>query len=139
MAIEGLVWHGLGIICVVGLLRLAMRIFKNSRQFKWWRTGLYGFLGLLFGVLGVIMLLLLFILVGDWLWWLTEIHFTLRLSLVAFFHILSAWAAGIAGAYALRKRVPQSIIINSALMAGLLLILQPIAYGWFKWVWGLVG
>ncbi len=133
---DGLIWYGLGIASVIAIVALLRGVFKHARAVKARVLILSFFLGLFLGVIGVAAFDVFLAYADDFLpWlslWLMDIHFLSRTYIMAAGAILFAFVFGKTGAYLLRKYLPDKVVVCSALIAALLLILQPIGSGWLK-------
>jgi hypothetical protein len=130
--LDKLLWHGLGVFCVLCLALLGWRIAKQKPTIRIYTLVISSLVGLFLGVLGAVIFFVLVIFASDKLLWITTIHYMTRIYLAAFGLILFASIGGKTGAYFLSNYFSSKAIFYSALMASLLFILQPIACGWLE-------
>ncbi|CAK7068334.1 MAG: hypothetical protein DELT_01755 [Desulfovibrio sp.] len=134
-----LLWHGLGIFCTLSIMVCGWKIAKRRHTVT--LPILVGscLLGLFLGVLGVAVFSLIFIFVSDQVAWFMDIPFFAMMYILAFCYSGTSFIFGKAGAHFLGNRFSGESIVYSALIGALLLILQPIAYGWLKILGRLLG
>ena len=132
--IESLGLHGIGTLCVVGIVWIGCKLARHFRVLKRSIAMWSFFLGLLFGVLGVVGVSFHMILAEKFWRWMPEPDdsFIARVCILGVVFLLSAFISGKIGAYCCRKYLSGEVIVLAALMAGFLLVLQPIGYGWLQ-------
>ena len=133
---ESLSLHCVGTLCVVGIVWIVCKLARHFRVLKR-RTAVWSFfLGLLFGILGATGVFIHMVSVKRFWRWIPEPddNYLASLLTVSIVCLLSAFVSGKIGAYCCRKYLSGEVIVLAALMAGVFMILQPIAYGWLQWL-----
>ena len=137
MSLTGIVWHGFGVFCVFGIIRLFRRLREQLRRAGWKVICFTLCTGIVSGVVGTFCGAIL----EDMVIRLdptSDIRMAAGAISVTFFCISGAALAGYAAGGALHKVCRKDAVFSMALMTSALLILQPVAYGWFMWVWSVL-
>jgi len=127
--LTGIFWNGTGLLCVFSLIRLYPRLHGQLRGAGWKAVCATLILGGLAGIVGAVGggLLAASFLFDP----LSDVRFVVRGIFIILAFILGAGLAGFVAGRALPKICRQDATVTAAIMASVLLILHPIAYGWF--------
>lgn len=129
LTLTGIFWHGTGVFCVYGLVRLYPRLRGQLRGAGWKAICATLILGIVSGIVGTVG--------GGYLAAnflfdpLSDVRFFFRGIFLVLSFILGAGFTGLAAGRALHKICRPDATVTAAVMASVLLILHPIAYGWF--------
>jgi len=127
--LTGIFWNGTGLLCVFSLVRLYPRLRGQLRGAGWKAVCATLILG---GVAGIVGAVGGFFLVDIFLFDpLSDVRLVVRGIFIILAFILGAGLAGFVAGRALPKICRQDATVTAAIMACVLLILHPIAYGWF--------
>jgi len=135
--LTGIVWHGIGVFCVFGIIRLFRRLREQLRRAGWKVICATLCTGIVSGVVGTLWGFMLSDMVIRFNP-TSDIRMAVRAITGAFLFILGAALVGYATGRALHKICRKDAVFSMALMTSALLILQPVAYGWFMWVWSVL-
>jgi thiol:disulfide interchange protein len=130
MSLTEALWHGLGVISLICLAVLARYIIQEARREKFRRVALSIGIGSVLGMIALALATTLYMALAENIRWIAELPFPLDAHLLTSLFILSAFAGGKAGAFALRKHASPGLIVHSALMAAFLVTLHSVGIGW---------
>jgi hypothetical protein len=128
-----IIWNALGIFCIYLMLKIFQRAQKNLRRKKLKNILNTFFIGIISGVIGVLLGVFAFehIDAAIRIYPTNSALFIARVIFISIFLVFCAYVAGHIAKMLLYKFCCKEVTIDIAIFIPLLVISQPIVYGWF--------